>query len=230
MNSKVFMALIAFFSLFIAAGARAQDFSAEMVSTEKGFGTLTARTYISDNKIRMEAGDSVTISRPDKQVFWVLIPEDRLYMEQPIQPGPAIAAERLPGETKREFLGEESVEGRKSSKFIVHYRNGRKTESVYQWIDAAMGVPLKTAAPDGSWSVLYRNIKPGRFSESLFEVPADYEKLSFSLAKPSSPGLAAADEDWHGGEVDAESDMDDQPDEGAWEERFSNKPKVPELR
>ena len=38
-------------------------------------------------------------------------------------------------------------------------------------------MPVKTAAVDGSWSQELKNIKMGSQSDSLFELPAGYQKM-----------------------------------------------------
>ena len=44
--------------------------------------------------------------------------------------------------------------------------------------------PVKTAAADGSWTVEYKNIDRGSQADSLFEVPAGFQKTAM-------PGMGA---------------------------------------
>src|SRR3989338_8080962 len=75
------------FSIFViglsAAAVYAEDFSAEMVSYSSE-GSFTAKLYVSGDKSRTEMREAVTISRMDKEVVWVLMPAQKMYIEQPV--------------------------------------------------------------------------------------------------------------------------------------------------
>jgi hypothetical protein len=84
---------------------------------------------------------------------------------------------------ERSPAGREIVDGRQADKFKVVLRAGNRTETVYQWFIPGLSIPVKTAAVDGSWSLEYRNIRPGKQEDALFEIPWGYEK--FSMRMPS---------------------------------------------
>ena len=69
--------------LLAAGGAGAQEFSAEMVSRE-GKEIVNAKIYAAPQKFRMEMPESVMIIRWDKNLSWMLMPADKMYMEQPV--------------------------------------------------------------------------------------------------------------------------------------------------
>jgi outer membrane lipoprotein-sorting protein len=175
-----FFALLLFF-LLLAGSAAAVDFSADMVMTTKDMKT-TGKIYFERNKFRMDMQSPrkmTTITRLDKRVMWSIMPEERMYMEMPLNPknSPAVE-EKMRGEIERKLVGSEKVDGHPTKKYLVTYHSGGKKEQVYQWLATDINFPVKTASVDGSWSQEYRNIKMGSQPASLFELPAGYKKFA----------------------------------------------------
>lgn len=164
-----------------ALPAFAQEFSADVVTTQGG-NSMTARVFVSGEKSRMETVGNATISRMDKKVVWILMPDQKMYMEQAFDPAKMITgSQKVEGELERVPLGKDTVDGRAADKYKVSYEiEGIKNE-MYQWIESGSNLPLKSAALDGSWSVEYRNIKTGPQPDSLFEVPPGYKKFSMEM-------------------------------------------------
>lgn len=180
MKLKLPLAVLFVFILFVSASAK--DFSAEMVSTMKGEKPAAGKFFSSgDRKFRMEMKDAVVITRLDKKLVWILMPAEKLYMEQPVRPENVVAGETYPGETERKFLGTEAVEGRAAKKYKVSYRIDGRTESVYQWMDDSLGLALKTADVNGKWSVLFRDVKVAPQPPGLFELPGGYQKMQMGM-------------------------------------------------
>ncbi len=155
----------------------AQDFTADM-SSRYGKETMNAKIFVSGDKMRMEMQGSIMIIRSDKGVTWMVMPSEKMYMEQPID------ARRTPwtatnfnGETARVSMGQETVNGQPAEKFQVTYTDNGKTETVYQWLNSNQ-MPVKVEAVDGSFSTEYKNIATGAQAADLFEVPADYQKIA----------------------------------------------------
>jgi hypothetical protein len=164
-------------SMFLAAGgAGAQEFSADMVSRE-GKKIVNAKIYVSKDNVRMEMPESVMIIRRDKNLSWMLMPADKMYMEHPVDmsSSPKVAKE-FDGEIERVAMGTEAVDGAPAEKFKVTYAEKGKNVSVYQWLRAGQ-IPVKVEAVDGSWGMEYKNLKTGPQSGNLFEPPADYQKF-----------------------------------------------------
>lgn len=163
------------------AGAHAGDFSADMVSSSPQ-GSVTMKMYVSGEKSRMEVPGATTISRMDKNVVWMLMPDAKMYMEQAIDPRTAASTqEDVAGEIERTAEGNETVNGRSTTKYRVTFEAGGKRESVFQWIDETVHIPVKTAAIDGSWSTEFKNIQTGAQDQALFEIPAGYNKMSMDM-------------------------------------------------
>ena len=177
--------------VFLAAGwAGAQEFSADMVS-RTGKEIVNAKIYAAKDKVRMEMPESVMIIRRDKNLTWMLMPVDKMYMEQLVNmsSAPKVAKE-FEGETERVAMGAEPVDGASADKFKVTYTEKGKSVSVYQWLRAGQ-IPVKVEAVDGSWGMEYKNLKTGPQPANLFEPPADYEKFAM-------PGLGDMMKDFGG--------------------------------
>ena len=176
----IFFAFFCFFTHLIYA----DDFSAKMASSTKE-GTFQGKIYVSGRNMRMEMQGFTTITSMDKKMVWVLMPETKMYMEEPFDPHNAAAiSEKVPGEIERTLVAEETINGRPAKKYKVLYDAMGDRQVIYQWIDT-MGcpVPLKTAAFDDSWAMEYTDISIGKQDSSLFEIPPDYMKMNTDTSR-----------------------------------------------
>lgn len=168
----------AFIIATMAGAAQALDFSADMVSTAGGQ-RMSGKIYVTKDKVRMDMAGTTTITRMDRNVAWVLMPQQGMYMEQAVEPERlAGTAEKMPGEIERVFLGDERVDGRPAKKYRIVYKSAMGRASVVQWVDNASGIPVKTESEDGSWTMEYKNLKLGVPDDSLFEIPSGYKKFA----------------------------------------------------
>lgn len=168
-------------TILFASLGYAGDFSADMVSSSPQ-GKFTVKLYVSGDKSRMEMPEAITVSRMDKKVVWMLMPQEMMYMEQPIDPRTvASTQEKVAGEIERKAEGTEMINGRLTTKYRVTFEVPGRQESVFQWIDEKDHIPVKTAAVDGSWSSEFKNIKSGPQDPALFEVPTGYRKMSLGM-------------------------------------------------
>lgn len=182
MRVKAFVVFVLVLGMALWASAvYAEDFSADMVSVSSE-GSFTGKIYVSGDKSRIEMPEAITISRLDQKVTWMLMPGEKVYMEQPIN-ARAIAGtrERMDGEIERIAEGKETVNGMATTKYRVTFEVAGKRETVFQWIDEGTHFPVKTAAIDNSWSSEFKNIQTGPQDPALFEIPADYQKMSMDM-------------------------------------------------
>ena len=156
--------------------ALAKDFSADVIGQSEE-GAFEGKMYVQGKNVRMEMAQMVTITRVDQKVVWMIMPSEGMYMEHPIKPRDVIASGTA-GEVERKPLGQEAVNGKPADKFEVTYDYEGERSSVYEWVDPSLGMPVKIAAVDGSWSMEYRNIQTGPQEESLFEIPDGYQKFA----------------------------------------------------
>lgn len=182
--------------IFILAGfALAQEFSADIAQTAN-HQVFKGKVFVGKQKMRMEMPEAITITRMDKNVAWIIMPQEQMYMEQPFNPmNMPATAQKAPGEVERQFLGSEMVDGKMTDKYRITYQTGGQRWVSLQWIAKGLDMPVKTAAEDGSWSMEYKNIKIGAQPDALFEVPAGYRKFSYGMGISSfSTGNALVEE------------------------------------
>jgi len=166
--------------------AAAYDFSADVVSTQNKT-EMKGKIFVSGDRSRMEMKDMAIIVRGDKKVSWVLMNDQKMYMENPITPG-SVPVEKDPSQVEKVVVGKEKVDGKPATKYKVTLESGKQKTVVYQWFLDDSGFPVKSAALDGSWSNEFKNMKSGAQPASLFEIPAGFQKFSM----PAMPSMPAA--------------------------------------
>lgn len=186
------MFAVFFAVLFAASSAFAIEFSADTISTFKGDQQVNGKLFFKMDKFRMEMkphGDMamIMITRIDKKVAWNLMPDSKMYMEIPfdLKYKPKVE-DKYEGEIDRKEVGRETIDGHPAIKYLITYKIDNDKSQVYQWIASDIKFPVKTAAVDGSWSQEFRNVKMGHQSDSLFELPAGYQKMPM----PQFPGMS----------------------------------------
>jgi hypothetical protein len=178
--------LVLFLAVVLALGAVAAEFSADVVTKTKGQ-TINSKMNYGGDKWRVEttaAGKkTVSIARQDKKVVWMILPEQKVYLEQKMtaEHQRGMTAKQA-GEISRKKIGRETVNGIACDKYEVTFKNGRKTEKMYQWVGDDKW-PVKSAAVDGSWSTEFKNISKGDQPDVLFSVPAGFNKMSLPSLK-----------------------------------------------
>ena len=172
--------LVSIFAFALVLPALAVDYSTDSVTRIKNMSERVSKMYFSGDKWRIESQEkaikSIIIYRKDKKVSWVIMPDKKMYMENPIKTDELVGrtADKFPGEVVRKHLGKEKVAGLICDKYLITYKTN-KSQSMYFWISGDL--PVKSAAVDGSWSSELRNIKMGRQPAALFELPRGYKKF-----------------------------------------------------
>lgn len=173
--------------LLACAGAGAQsqprDFTADVIHTI-GKKVTNERVYSSDKAIRVEKDErgkhSITIMRLDRKAVWVLMPEQKSYMDMGgLGQGSMELATSVAGaKTERQALGSEQIGPYHCDKFRVQTTYEGHVYTGIEWDAKELGgFPVKQADEKGSWSKEYQNVKLGPQDAALFEIPADYKKL-----------------------------------------------------
>jgi outer membrane lipoprotein-sorting protein len=191
MHRILLLAVLSTFILVAGGSVSAMEFSADVITKSAGH-AMNAAMYTKDGKMRMEMKEQgqTTIMRPDKNVVWMLMPDQKAYMEMAFDPKQQPkTTEKVQGEVSRKLIGSEKIDRYDTKKYEVTYKAAAKTDRMYQWITPEIQFPVKSAAIDGSWSTEYRNIKMGSQPDSLFEVPSGYKKMSMP-AMPGMPGMS----------------------------------------
>lgn len=166
------------FIFFLTTIVLAEEFSADIINRTKER-SFEGKVFVSGEKMRTETPESITITRLDKKLIWVLMPGQKMYMEQSFGSyAVMVNPQEISGEVERELIGQEVVGDRMASKYKIVYAQGDKKETMFQWIASGISMPVKTVAGDGSWITEYRNIKIEKQPDWLFEVPLGYKKFS----------------------------------------------------
>ncbi|MBN2036610.1 MAG: DUF4412 domain-containing protein [Chitinispirillaceae bacterium] len=175
------------------------EFSATITKTVAGK-AITGKTFISKDKIRDESktGEKVgaTIIRLDKKVTWILM-ENNQYMEMA---GSAEAAKSdlraMQKEYEQKFevkkLGKEKINGYVCEKTQYTDKEG-KFGTTTIWLSPKLNYMVKMeSVMDGKVisAMELSDIKEGRLSASLFEVPAGYTLFDpMSQVPPEMRGM-----------------------------------------
>jgi hypothetical protein len=179
MVKKSFFILL--FVLLFSGMASAFEFSADTITTHKGGVSTTGKIYYSTDRFRMDMkapNEMTMITRMDKKVVWNIMPKEKMYMELPfdLKNKPKVE-EKMEGEIERKHVGNETIDGHPTKKYLITYKHANQKEQMYQWLATDIDFPVKSSAIDGSWVQEFRNIKMGSQPKSLFELPAGYKKI-----------------------------------------------------
>lgn len=160
----------------------AADFAADYLVKMKGVADMPAKMFCSGQKVRVESNvrgiKTTTIVRTDKQLSWMLMDNQKKYMENKIDQQQQIGvSSKMPGEVKRQKLGREKINGVDCDKYLVIYKSEGKETSVNMWLTSD-NIPMKTAAINGNWSYEITRLRKGAQPATLFEIPAGYTKMA----------------------------------------------------
>ena len=180
------LAVIAIISLLGSAPADALEFMADQITRVDGH-SRKANIYYRDQMWRLEHHDvgpvNVTIVRKDKQLMWLILSRMKHFKTVPYDAAqePQVM-ERLKGETAREEIGTETLDGHPTTLYLVTVeRQGAdgtvRMEQYYQWLATDIRFPLKLAKKDGNWVVEYRHVRLKALSDFLFQLPVNFQPL-----------------------------------------------------
>jgi hypothetical protein len=170
-------------SLAASAYAAGVEFSADTRITTPGK-AVDSKFFFAGDRWRMEdtlpEGRRVTIFRQDLKVLYVLWPDKKRYVKQPLPKREfKILASRKPGEEiERTELGREIVSGYPTVKYRVKYDVQGKKITAIEWFCEALGTVLRTETEDGSGKSILTNINEKKLDRGLFEIPEDYRTLA----------------------------------------------------
>ncbi len=178
-------ALVVALILVLTGSSIAAEFSADLLLKQAGE-TITGKVYVKDDKTRQEYVQSgekqVMIFRFDKEIMWVLMPAEKIYMEMSSREGAAYdpQLDRNIGDMAvKKNLGKETVNGYTCDKYQYIYHD-KSMGTATQWFSKKLNYPIKSEykSPSGYMLTEYKNIKEGQVANSLFEIPGDYAEMS----------------------------------------------------
>jgi hypothetical protein len=196
------MKAMLFLAGVIAAGSAAAwqkvqvEYSADS-TMETAQAAMKARVYHAIGKERRESNQGgqqmTTITREDKKVIWVLMPDQRMYME--MKAGTQRGPEDISGyKVEQTAIGPETVNGISTTKnkMIMTSPDGTKLGG-FSWVTKD-GVVVKMdmlAIDKGSKQRIkmeLTNLKIGKQDPALFDIPSGYSKMPIpGMMQPGGP-------------------------------------------
>jgi len=180
----VLKSLACFLSLCFAVPAFAgsiKEYTADMVDVKSG--KAMQKLAVTPDKIYSESFDAqgkrqgMAIIRMDQKKMYVIMEENKSYMELPFDKKQFTAADLSMGmvQTKQEKVGTEPVNGYKADKFKITATAMGRTFTSFQWIAPEFDpMPIRTESDSVAHEM--RNIKTDRPDASLFELPKGYKR------------------------------------------------------
>lgn len=181
--------------LGIAVSGNAAEFSADMIQ-KSPMGNTNGKVFVKGENLRQEMNmggqNQIMIFQKEKGVVWILMPGQRMYMEMAAGGEQSMAPPTLEEMEKmgdKKYLGEEKVNGYKCKKFS-YTSNDPSVGTTTMWISKKLNFPIKTEmeGSSGPMSMEYKNIQEKKLPESLFKIPAGYQKMSMP-SMPNIPGM-----------------------------------------
>lgn len=169
----------------LAGQAEAEEFWAEFTMKTPGEilpvkGAIFVKNGLVRHEVHERGNRQATIVRPDKGMIWVLNTDDKMYLEIAYQESDrrfdSWSAEK---EKKAKSFGKETISGFACKKFELMDDGGR---TIY-WVATKLNFPLKIEAPDGTME--YKNIHEDVLADTLFEPPADFERITMDDPSPA---------------------------------------------
>lgn len=180
-------------SFVLCSSSDAAEFCADVVQSTAQE-VLKGRFFIKGDDFRQEINikgeKQITIFRKDKGVVWILMPEDKMYMEMPrlarAKSVPHVDQLKIEEMAEKKYLGKEKVSGYACEKYRYIYHD-KSMGTMTQWFSKKLNFPVKieTSGPSGHMTTEYKNINEKRLSNSWFEIPQGYEKMSMPGMMPA---------------------------------------------
>ena len=187
----VMMLTVTVFAVGSAMGAAMTptkaEYSADSIMETQGM-SVTSRIFHAENKDRMEMNvqgtNSIMINRMDKKLAWVLMPDQKAYMETSLEEGKKKSNDINSCKIDQKPLGSESVNGIKATRnsIAMSCPDGLKyTGSLWithEGIMVKLDSVAKTEKGDVPFKMELKNLKIARQDPRLFEIPAGYQVFS----------------------------------------------------
>lgn len=162
------------------------EYSADQI-IESEEGAMKSRIYSTPTKERREmtqgGASMITILRHDKHVNWMLMPEEKMYMENSGNPSSSGKSDLAAYQIEQTDMGEEALNGvtMRKSKIIMTGKDGTKMGG-FMWTTKE-GILAKIDAlaiekgQKSRFKMEQTNIRIGAQPAELFEIPKGFEKL-----------------------------------------------------
>lgn len=150
-------------------------------------------------EMKMEGTSQIIITRMDKEVAWILMPDQKMYMETDLKTSKKDHREITDCDIDMKSTGSDTVNGIKATKNSVSMScpDGVKySGDIWTTKDGIMVKAVVTGKTKKSETVRIKtelkNLKIGKQSASLFEVPEGYTKMS--MGRMMMKGLSSPEQ------------------------------------
>lgn len=199
MNKLVIAAVMmfGFTSATLAAEGPKVEYSAD-TGMEMEQGAMKGHVYAAPGKERREMDQGgqkmITIMRQDKKVVWMLMPEQKMYMEMPINGDRPQPGDMSGYKIEQTTVGKETVNGVSATKgkVIMTDSKGAKMGG-FMWTTAD-GIVVKTdviAMDKGNkmrMKMELTNLKVGHQDPAMFEIPSGYTTMDMGAMMGGAMG------------------------------------------
>ena len=186
------------------------EYSADTVM-ETAEVAIRGKVYAAPNKERREYAvggqNMIMIVRADKKLAWMLVPEEKMYME--FDSNKQSRSDDLSGwKIEQTVIGPETIDGIKTtkSKIIMTGPKGEKLAGFWWLTKDNIIVKMDAISVDQGrkdrFKIENRNIKIGKQDPKLFEIPVGYQKMAMpdlGALMGGSSGKQPADKGTGGG-------------------------------
>lgn len=164
------------------------EYSADSIMETQG-AAIASKVYHAENKARMEmkvqGANNIMISRMDKKVAWMLMPDQKMYMETSLEEGKKKSNDVNNCQMDMQPQGSETVNGLKTTKNKLAMTcpdglkyNGSMWIAVKEGIMVKMDSVAKTEKGDIPFKMELKNINIAKQDPALFEIPAGYQAMN----------------------------------------------------
>ena len=160
------------------------EYSADSYMESQGM-TVASKVYHGENKDRIEMKtqgmNNIMINRLDKKLSWVLMPDQKMYMETSLAEGKKKSKDINDCQLEQQQLGTETVNGLKTTKnkIALSCPDGLKYNGT-MWVTregimVKMDSLAKTDKGDIPFKMELKNLNIARQNPGLFEIPEGYQ-------------------------------------------------------
>ena len=187
--------LVVFLMAFLlTAPCLAAEFTADMTMNAGGQ-VMHGKVFVKGHSYRQEMDamgrKQIMIFDGDKRTGWMVMPAANMYMPLP-KFGHGNSAMTDPDEldkkTTKKYVGKEKINGYTCKKYHFVFKDSPGTKMT-QWISTKLEYPIKMIMESKKGRVVreLKNIKQTKLSNSLFKVPAGYQKMNI-------PGMSGSNQ------------------------------------
>lgn len=162
------------------------EYSAETVTRTGGrmsIGKVYHAPYMERREEKTAGRPQVVITRMDLKLVWILMPNERTYVELPVSDAMGRSRDPADFDYKYTTVGPEFVNGTLTTKSAMEARgpDGAMYEG-YIWVTGE-GILVKMVSgvrgrPGAEFSTELKKLKTGPQPRSLFDVPGGYRRLT----------------------------------------------------